>query len=87
MITEALRASSYKYLNGNSSLFCYQNCIKFQLHFIGQVLKFFKECIAQQYPEVNTESDHYQEAKYRHEAFMRSRSEVVLGREDILEEV
>lgn len=69
----------------------YVNMIQFRsytLHSIViQVLNFFKERIEKQYPIVDTVPDEFEDFKYNHDAFMTSRSEMVFGRKEILEEV
>lgn len=65
--------------------------------FTVQILDFFKERISAQYPLVKASIDQYLEAKFHHEAFLRSRVEVIvgrkqrcdliIGREDVLKQV
>ncbi len=50
-------------------------------------MNFFKERIEFQYPLQDTEDDPMLKQQEAHEAFMKSRSEVVLGRAAVLKQV
>ncbi len=50
-------------------------------------MKFFKERIEMQYPLAEVEDDPFLSKKEAHEAFMKSRAEMVLGREKLLKQV
>ncbi len=52
--------------------------------YFSQVYAFFKGRIEMQYPLAEGKLDPYQAVKEQHESFMKSRSTVVLGRDDIL---
>ena len=55
--------------------------------FFSQVFDFFKERIELQYPLFKGEEDPMEKTREAHEAFMKSRGEMVLGRGDMLKEV
>ena len=51
------------------------------------MFEFFKKRISQQYPELKQEADPFLVTRESHEAFMKAKSDCVLGREDILTQV
>ncbi|XP_071945133.1 TPR repeat-containing protein DDB_G0287407-like [Antedon mediterranea] len=55
--------------------------------FTNKVFKFFHERIAEQYPIQEGELDVYEQQKEAHEAFMKNRCSVVLGRNEILDKI
>lgn len=72
--------------------------LKLDENFSKTVLDFFKKRIGEQYPPVTKQVDKYLDAAFHHEAFMKSRCEIILGankrsrdmvvgREDILKEI
>jgi len=50
-------------------------------------MEFFKKRINEQYPMVTVEQDLTLRSGNQHEAFMTTKAEVVLGRDDILSQV
>ena len=54
---------------------------------VPQVFDFFKRRIAEQYPLEEMHQDAYQHTKGQHEAFMKSRCNDVVGRDDVLKQV
>ncbi|XP_077863332.1 telomerase protein component 1-like, partial [Saccoglossus kowalevskii] len=55
--------------------------------FANTVFNFFKTRINEQYPLDDTKLDSYQQSKEAHESFMKSRAQMVLGRDDILQKI
>ncbi|XP_077998733.1 TPR repeat-containing protein DDB_G0287407-like [Glandiceps talaboti] len=55
--------------------------------FSTKVIEFFKKRIAVQYPLENVQLDVYDQEREAHESFMKNRSAIVLGRNDILEKL
>ncbi|XP_033113072.1 telomerase protein component 1-like [Anneissia japonica] len=55
--------------------------------FSKMVFDFFKSRIEEQYPLEDVTTDPYRQVMESHESFMRNRSSLVLGRNDILEEI
>ena len=51
------------------------------------MFQFFKKRIEHQYPLFDGDEDPLEKSREAHEAFMKSRGESVLGRQDILREV
>ena len=54
---------------------------------VPQVFDYFKDRIAEQYPLEEKHQDPYQHTKEQHEAFMKSRCNNVVGRDDVLKRV
>ena len=52
-----------------------------------QVLNFFKERIAEQYPLLEAKDNPLERQREAHEAFMTSKAESVLGRDGVIKEV
>jgi len=68
----------------------HSNCLQTylpKLWIILQVYDFFRKHIEEQYPLEKEEKDPYLHMKERHEAFMKSRCENVIGRQSIISEV
>ncbi|XP_070562961.1 TPR repeat-containing protein DDB_G0287407-like isoform X2 [Ptychodera flava] len=55
--------------------------------FRDQIFNFFKKRISQQYPLEEVTTDPYKHAQESHESFMKSRSTMVLGRNEILQKI
>ncbi|XP_077981357.1 telomerase protein component 1-like [Glandiceps talaboti] len=55
--------------------------------FKERVYEFFQKRIMEQYPLENVTTDPYQQAQEAHESFMKSRSAMVLGRNEILQKI
>ncbi|KAI0212081.1 hypothetical protein LSAT2_003023 [Lamellibrachia satsuma] len=53
----------------------------------NRVFDFFKRRIAEQYPLEEKQQDPYQDTKEQHEAFMKSRCNDIVGRDDVLKQI